>query len=159
MVTGTKVVTAVDARQEALSGEIWLSRGSRLIVAAVPQLRLATRKEVLEHQLMNPRELPWTTIDGKQTFLPGQCEDIRADMPEDEDFEMAARDVAGEYGEREPPRRERSRSPRGAQARAGESPLESTAVIDAPLVMSISTTSIMPNGAAKWSGLEIVEIL
>jgi len=40
-----------------------------------------------------------------------------------------------------------------AQANAGESPLESTAVIDAPLVRSISTTSIMPNGAAKWSGL------
>ena len=46
-----------------------------------------------------------------------------------------------------------------AHANAGERPLESIAVIDAPLVMSISTTSIMPNGAAKWSGLEIVEIL
>ena len=43
-----------------------------------------------------------------------------------------------------------------AQARAGESPLESTAVIDAPLVSSISTTSIMPNGAAKCNGLKKV---
>ena len=36
-----------------------------------------------------------------------------------------------------------------AQANGGERPLESTAVIDAPLVNNVSTTSIMPRGAAK----------
>merc|ERR1712109_419228 len=36
-----------------------------------------------------------------------------------------------------------------AQARGGESPLESTAVMDAPLVNRVSTTSIIPKGAAK----------
>ena len=46
-----------------------------------------------------------------------------------------------------------------AQARAGESPLESTAVIDAPLVSSISTTSIMPNGAAKCNGLKKFKLI
>ena len=41
-------------------------------------------------------------------------------MPDGEDFEMAARDVAGEYDERESPPRERSRSLRGAPAGTGE---------------------------------------
>ena len=41
-----------------------------------------------------------------------------------------------------------------AQANGGERPLESTAVIDAPLVNNVSTTSIMPKGAAKWRGLQ-----
>ena len=39
-------------------------------------------------------------------------------MPDGEDFEMAARDVAGEYDERTPPQQDRSRSPREAQASA-----------------------------------------
>ena len=52
LATGTKLATAVGARQEMPSGEVWLSRGGRLIVAAVTQLRLATDKEVLEHQQM-----------------------------------------------------------------------------------------------------------
>ena len=64
LATGTKLVTAVGARQDMPSGEVWLSRGGRLIVAAVSQLRLASDKEVVEHQLTNPRELPWTIIDG-----------------------------------------------------------------------------------------------
>ena len=89
-------------------------------MAAVTQLRLATDKEVVEHQLTNPRELPWTIIDGKQKLLPGQYEDIRAETPEDEDFESAARDVTGEYDERDPPQRARSRSPRRAPAGTGE---------------------------------------
>ena len=120
LATGTKFATADGARQEMPSGEVWLSRGGRLIVAAVTQLRLATDKEVVEHQLTNPRELPWTIVDGKQKLLPGQYEDIRAEMPDDEDFEMAARNVPGEYDERTPPPRERSRSPRGATAETGE---------------------------------------
>ena len=89
-------------------------------MAAVSQLRSATDKESAEHQVMNPRELPWTIIDGRQKLLPGQYEDIRADMPEDEEFETAARDVAGEYDERTPPQRDRSRSPRGSPTEAGE---------------------------------------
>ena len=42
-----------------------------------------------------------------------------------------------------------------AHARGGESPLESTAVMDAPLVSRVSTTSIIPKGAAKCIGLKI----
>ena len=40
-----------------------------------------------------------------------------------------------------------------AQANGGERPLESTAVMDAPLVSKVSTTSIIPRGAAKCKGL------
>ena len=42
-----------------------------------------------------------------------------------------------------------------AHARGGETPLESTAVMDAPLVSRVSTTSIIPKGAAKCKGLKI----
>ena len=120
LATGTKLATAVGARQEMPSGEVWLGRGGRLSVAAVTQLRLATDREVMEHLSTDPRELPWTINDGKQKLLPGQYEDIRTEIPEDEDFEMAAREVAGEYDERTPPQRDRSRSPRRAPIRTDE---------------------------------------
>ena len=41
-----------------------------------------------------------------------------------------------------------------AHDKAGESPLESTAVMDAPLISRVSTTSHMPKGAAKCRGLK-----
>ena len=40
-----------------------------------------------------------------------------------------------------------------AHDNAGDKPLESTAVIDAPLLRRFSTTSHMPRGAAKCKGL------
>ena len=46
-----------------------------------------------------------------------------------------------------------------AHASGGEFPLESTAVMDAPLVSRVSTTSIIPKGAAKCKGLQIKIIL
>ena len=116
LATGTKIATMDDQSQRAPSGEVWLSRGGRLIVAAHTQLRLASDAEVVEYQILHPREMPWTIIDGKEKLMPGQYEDIRAEFPEDEDFEMSARDVAGHYDEREAApesRRVRSRSPRG----------------------------------------------
>ena len=41
-----------------------------------------------------------------------------------------------------------------AQAKGGERPRPSTAVTEAPLPKSVSTTSIMPKGAAKCKGLK-----
>ena len=70
-------------------------------MAAQTQLRLATDAEVVEYQIINPREMPWTIMDGKQKLMPGQYEDIRAEYPEEEEFEASARDVAGHYDERE----------------------------------------------------------
>ena len=40
-----------------------------------------------------------------------------------------------------------------AQAKGGLRPRPSTAVTDAPLANNVSTTSIMPRGAAKCKGL------
>ena len=130
--------TKIKDNMVAPSSIVWLVRGMRLIKATVEQLRRATEREVLVHELTEGKQdMPWTTTSLAEALGPHDFDDASADgPPSTQDLEMAEESEPELIPAAPPTRRIVSKrapeeEPTGARGRRGvppESRAESSSV-------------------------------
>ena len=97
---------------------VFLVRNNRLIKAAPEQLRHASERERLIHELREPVDLKWTFSKITQNLTKGDVEDISNELPSDDQW------AHGDSEEQARGNQEQARGPRPPHRITGKRPLD-----------------------------------